>query len=185
MNFSKEDLFCERLDPKNIDLIKSFQCHEKELVDFLVEDAYNNQINKISVTYLFFLVKTRQLVGYVTVLADAINLNAELKKYFRDKDIHYKSLPALKVGRIAVDDRFAGKGIGTCMMKFSIFLSVKIYQEAAGCRFITLDAKRSRAGELDPSHFYKKIGFNVLKGREKGTIPMYMDTFAKPPDGPK
>lgn len=179
MEFDKKDLFFERIDGRHLELIKSFQCHEKELVDFLLEDAYNNQVNKISVTYLFFSQKTKEMVGYLTVLTDAINLNAELKRYFRDKDIHYKSLPALKVGRVAVDDRFARRGIGTRMMDIAIFLAIKIYRETAGCRFITLDAKRGSSAETDSTHFYKKIGFHVLKEREKGTIPMYLDILAK------
>jgi len=47
------------------------------LVDFLVEDALENQKNRISVTYLIFL-ESGELVGYVTLLNDRINLEGDL-----------------------------------------------------------------------------------------------------------
>ena len=53
--------------------ITKFKSYEPELVNFLVEDALNNQNHKISVTYLWFL-NTGELVGYVTLLNDRINL---------------------------------------------------------------------------------------------------------------
>ena len=51
----------------------------------------------------------------------------------------------------------------------------EISENKSGCRFITLDAKRNEKRELDSIHFYKKLGFEVLKERNKGTMPMYLD----------
>ncbi|MBI3032222.1 hypothetical protein HYY69_02000 [Candidatus Woesearchaeota archaeon] len=51
----------------------------------------------------------------------------------------------------------------------------EINQDKAGCRFITLDAKRNENRDLDSIHFYKKLGFKMLKERIKGTTPMYLD----------
>lgn len=175
MALAEQDLFFERLSEKHLEIIKSFRCYEEELADFLLEDAYSNQINRISVTYLFFLKENKHLAGYISVLNDSINLNAELKQFFRGKDIHYKSLPALKVGRIAVSEEHAGKGVGTHMMNFAIYLAYKTYDNCSGCRFITLDAKRAKNPERDSIHFYRKLGFRVLKEREKGPVPMYFD----------
>lgn len=166
----------QRLGKGHIELIKSFQCSQKDLKDFLIEDAMQNQEKGISVTYLFFL--KENLLGYISVLTDNLNLNADLKGYFRQKeDIHYKSLPALKIGRLAVDDRHVGSGIGTEMVYFSIYLAEQIYGRYCGCRFITLDAKRDQGN--DTTHFYKKRGFKVLKERQKGSVPMYLDLWLR------
>ena len=59
------------------------------------------------------------------------------------------------------------------MIAFSVKIAHHIFNEYAGCRFIVLDAKRNP--ENDPIHFYKKIGFDMLKERKKGTTPMYLD----------
>src|SRR3989344_669040 len=70
-----KDIKIERLNEKHN--ISNFQSYEKELVDFLVEDALENQKNRISVTYLIFL-ESGELVGYVTLLNDRINLEGDL-----------------------------------------------------------------------------------------------------------
>lgn len=161
----------ERLSEKHI--VANFHSYEPELVDFLMDDALENQENKISVTYLWFLKTDGQLVGYLTLLNDRINLEGDLKETFRGKGIGYHSLPALKVGRLCVDDRFLRKGLGTLMLAFAVKVANHIFNEYAGCRFIVLDAKRNL--QNDPIHFYKKVGFVPLKERKKGTTPMYLD----------
>ncbi len=154
--------------------VSNFKSYEPELVDFLVEDALDNQKKQISITYLWFLKSTKELIAYVTVLADAISLQGEMKECFKQKGIPYKSLPALKIGRLCVSDRYLGKGIGTLMIEFVLVLAQKIGKEV-GLRFITTDAKRNKDSSKDSIHFYKKFGFEVLRQREKGTTPMYKD----------
>lgn len=175
----KEELIFERLSKGHLPLLKEFSCTETELEDFLVEDAWENGQQGISVTYLWFLKKGKKLVGYVTLLTDNINLNADLKGFFREKDIHYKSLPALKIGRMAVSKDMMRKGIGAMMIRLAISITLEIYREYAGCRFVVLDAKKGKDPKFDPIHFYRKMGFKILKQREKGTVPMYLDIWLK------
>ena len=172
------DIEIQQIEESHTPILSSFKSYEKELVDFLIEDALDNQNKKISTTYLWFYKPKKELVGYVTVLADAINLQGELKEYFRQAGIFYKSLPALKIGRLCVSDDYLGKGIGTLMIEFVIVLAEKIGRDV-GLRFITTDAKRNPDPRKDSIHFYKKLGFDMLKSREKGTIPMYKDLIKK------
>jgi len=166
----------EKFSEAHLDIIKGFKSYEQELIDFLIEDAFDNQSKKISVTYLWFLKSTNELIGYVTLLTDKISLSPILKEEFKQKRIFYKSLPAIKIGRLCVDDRFLKRGIGNLMVQFTIYQVKKISKEC-GCRFITLDAKRNPDKSKDSLHFYKKIGFEILREREKGTTPMYKDVF--------
>jgi GNAT superfamily N-acetyltransferase len=177
--FSEHDLDIEILSDGNASKTESFRCYEKELEDFLAEDALNNQNAKISVTYLIFQKAGKNLVGYMTVLNDSINLNADLKEFFKGKDIMYKSLPAMKIGRMAVHDDYQDKGVGSFMILFAINLASRI-GESSGCRFIIVDSKRNHSDPAkDPIHFYKKKGFKVLREREKGTTAMYLDLYLK------
>src|SRR3989344_7580646 len=137
---SSEDINIQRISSRHD--LKDFQSYEKELVDFLIQDALENQTNKISVTYLWYL-KSGEMVGYVTLLNDRINLEGDLKDIFRKKGIHYHSLPALKIGRLCVDNRFLRKGLGTMMIDFSIRIAFHISEKYSGCRFLVLDAKRN------------------------------------------
>jgi len=65
------------------------------------------------------------------LLNDSIKLRGELNDLFRNKDVHYGSLPALKVGRICVDERFERKGIGTEMMRLAYQQAEKIQTKLA------------------------------------------------------
>ena len=171
---SIEEIEIQQIDKSHKEAISKFISYEKELVDFLIEDALDNQKKQMSITYLWFLKSTKELVGYVTILADAISLQGELKEHFRQQGILYKSLPALKIGRLCVSDEYLGRGIGTLMIEFILVLAQRISKEI-GLRFITTDAKRNQNPKKDSVHFYKNFGFEILKQREKGTTPMYKD----------
>ncbi len=65
---------------------------------------------------------------------------------------------------------YARRGIGTLTTDFAMKKLIAMNEDVGiGCRFVIVDAKK------DAIHFYKKMGFEVLKGREKGTIPVYCD----------
>lgn len=152
-----EDVKIEIITPKHD--ITDFTSYEQDLVNFLRDDAVENQEQNLSVTFLWFY--QDQLVSYLTLLTDRITLEGNLQKYFNEKGVHYKSLPALKIGRLCVDDNFRRRGLGKLMIEFSIMMAKEINQSKAGCRFITVDAKRNLAPESDSFHFYKKLGFEI------------------------
>lgn len=166
-----EEIKIEIIDESHkVDL---FQSYEKELVDFLREDALQNQKQQLSVTFLWFY--KGKLVSYVTLLNDKINLKGNLKEFFKEKGIHYKSLPALKIGRLCVDDTFLKRSLGKLMVLTTIKIAQEISKTRSGCRFITLDAKRNEDPERDPLLFYQKMGFQVLQEKKIKPTPMYLD----------
>ncbi len=190
------DLQFDRVKLKHRHLFKSFETFQADLKAFLIEDAVQSQDMCVSNTYLVFDQKNfrawkqkkeeLQLLGYITVLNDSIRLDGQLKEQFREKGIIYKSLPALKIGRLCVDDKYQGRGIGKTMLLWVIHRVVHLNQNTA-CRFITLDAKRHHDSQKDSLHFYKKFNFKVLKTKEKneseifkqtsGSTPMYIDLY--------
>ena len=56
--------------------VELFQSYEKELVDFLREDALENQKQRLSITFLWFY--EGQLVSYISLLNDKVNLEGDL-----------------------------------------------------------------------------------------------------------
>ena len=128
-NMESHEIVIEKIDYKHN--LSNFKSYEKELVNFLTEDALNNQKQKLSVTFLWFYEKN--LVGYLTLLNDKINLEGDLKEFFREKDIHYKSLPVLKIGRLCVHDDFLRRGVGRLMVLFAIQQANEISENKSGC----------------------------------------------------
>ncbi|MBI2666979.1 GNAT family N-acetyltransferase [Candidatus Woesearchaeota archaeon] len=153
--------------------VQDFKSYERELVNFLIEDAFENQKQKLSVTFLWFY--QDRLVSYITLLNDKINLTPQLKEFFTQKGVLYGTLPALKIGRLCVDDRFMRRGLGKLMIWSAIQTAQEINKNKSGCRFLTLDAKRNKDTKKDPLNFYLKMGFKTLKEEHKGTTPMYLD----------
>jgi len=170
---SIKDISYRAISVKDVDIISKFTSYEVELQNFLVEDAINNQDMGISRTYLFFY-KT-SLAGYITLLNDSLRLDENLLDFFKNKNISYKTLPAIKIGRLAVDDNYLRQGIGTIMLMMSYFVAKNICETKCGCRFLILDAKRNKDSCKDSIHFYKKLNFKILKERNKGTTLMYFD----------
>lgn len=168
-----DDIEIISINSKHNELLNRFETDVDELKYFLTEDALKNQQQKISLTFLWFY--KDQLVSYISLLNDKINLEGNLKVFFKEKDILYKSLPALKIGRLCVHNDFRKRGLGKLMILFAVQKAAFIGNNVAGCRFITLDAKRNEKRELDSVYFYTKMGLKVLKERKKGTIPMYLD----------
>lgn len=145
--------------------ISNFKSYEQELVDFLHDDALENQKQNLSLTFLWFY--QENLASYITLLTDRITLEGDLKELFTGKGIYYKSLPALKIGRLCVDDQFLRRGLGKLMVLFSVEKAKEITRDKAGCRFITVDAKGSSAD------FYRKLGFKTLESGKM--VSMYLD----------
>lgn len=164
-----KDIRIEKINEHQLSIIKDFKTSNQELKDFLVEDALTNEEMGISSTYLWFYNPKNKLIAYVTILTDAIRIHGtNLGKWFLDQGVEYKTLPAIKIGRICVDEDYKRKGIGTKITYFVMKKLIRVNREA-GCRFLIVDAKK------EAIKFYKRMNFSVLKEREKGTLPMYYD----------
>jgi GNAT superfamily N-acetyltransferase len=152
---------------KDFHELGNFQASNEDLRQFLIEDALHNQEHNISITFLWFYQK--QLAAYITLLNDRITLDADLKQFFQQKHVHYNTMPALKIGRLCVDDRFQRRGLGRKMIIFAIETAKRVGKQFSGCRFLTVDSKSISTG------FYKKQEFRILKKHRQGGSAMYLD----------
>lgn len=183
-NFSPEDLTYEKL--KGSHDLSAFKCEINDLNEFLGEKALQQMVGKINVTYLTFL--GSDLVAYFTLSTDAIkivNILPEDKKLLESKGIPYSSLPALKLCRLAVDNRYKRMGIGTYLVEKVIKQALKL-SEDVGLRYITVDAYIKthkfyiENDNLDftiwPEIAYKIRRWNESENKdETATVPVYMD----------
>lgn len=150
---------------KSIEL-QSFSSKVNDLKQFLLQDALLNQEQNISVTFLWFY--ENHILSYITLLTDRITVHADIQTFFSQKGINYKTLPALKIGRMCVDDRFQKQGIGTLMLKMAFQKAINLNEHTAGCRFLTVDAKN------ESEEFYRKFGFRIFRKHQE-TTAMYLD----------
>ncbi len=176
-----DDIDIIELKDSTSQFISDFTCHISEIEQFLKDDALNQMKESVNRTFLWVSKNDRRLVAYITICADAIRLDDIKRKEMEEKNIKYKSLPALKIGRMGVRKDLIKQGIGKKMIFFAIKKAVHINEKCA-CRFITLDSKNDEEIEekYKPIRFYKKMGFIELVSNKKKqkNIHMYRDLIS-------
>lgn len=172
------------LSIKEIDDIShySFDSHIQEYNDFLKVANKFYDLN-ISKTFVLIHRKTNELLAYMTLSSDSIKLTSEEKEVHDIAKVPYASIPALKVGKLAVNKELNKKsirrGYGSFMLEMARAFAFSMNEIGVACRFITVDADI----EYDPNTplFYYKNGFveNLSnKSRNaKHTISMRKDIF--------
>lgn len=160
-----------------------FDSHVKEYNDFLqiADKFYDLNISK---TFLLIHRTTNELLAYMTLSADSIKLTSEEKELHEISKVPYASIPAMKVGKLAVNkegsEEVKRKGYGSFMLEMARAFAFDMNELGVACRFITVDADI----EYDPNTpiFYEKNGFveNLSNKRRnaKHTISMRKDIFA-------
>jgi predicted GNAT family N-acyltransferase len=154
--------------------IKSFDCGDNDLNDFLSNDAKNYLASLFAVTYL--IQQKTETIAYFTLSNDRITRydvgKSEWNKLNRNvtNDKRKKSYPAVKLGRLAVSKELTQMGLGKNILWF-IKKTYANELQPAGCRFITVDAY------ADVTEFYARNGFKFMTQEDlrKDTRTMYFD----------
>ncbi len=124
--------------------IKSFDCGDADLNDFLFSDAANYYRSMMALTYLLEDNEADRTVAYYSLLNDKIVLDPDEKKLWNRLNRRVanskrrREYPAVKIGRLAISKDYAGHQIGR-----TILLQVKHVfstMRRSACRFITVDA---------------------------------------------
>jgi len=160
------DIKLIRLEPDTI--ILPFDCGNADLNGFLFDDAKNYAKNLMALTYL--LQDNEKTIAYFNYLNDKIShtdLDGNLVKFatrvgafLPQEKSHFKSYPAVKIGRLAVhSDCQNGGGYGRKIINFTKGLFTN--KNKTGCKFITVDAYR------ESLKFYEKMGFKYLSSKDK------------------
>ena len=135
-----------------------FDCGEPELTDYLCDGtAQKDQLASMARTYI--VRSDGALVGYFSVLADAIRLSTKERPHGRP----YGSAPAVKLGRMGVAKEYRGCGVGEWILDFVVGMA-RSMSAGVGVRYVTLDAL-SRDKLVA---WYGRYGFVRNEGHERG-----------------
>jgi len=159
--------------------LQNFHCPITEYNDYLYNDALRSMNDHIALTWLLTERSTDKIAAYMSLIMDAIKLS------FTEKELHhlnypFRTIPALKIAKLAVDQNFSEKyrGIGTFMVESAVRIAWACNKTYCACRFITVDADLEHdQGVLS---FYEKNGFiqNIeLFNKNRKTISMRKDIY--------
>ncbi len=130
---------------------EAFDCGDVALNDFLLRRAGQQQRRGFGKTYVALADDGVSVIGFVTVSAGQVATSA---LSFRAKLPRYPA-PVLRIGRLAVDARHQGKGVGQDLLAFALRLAVE-FSQRVGLYAVVVDAKHDQA-----KAFYVKLGFIV------------------------
>ena len=157
----KENYYFETLNGSHD--LSYFDCGDEDLNDFLKKDALIQQEKKLNLTKL--VICDDVIIGFVSLLTDTLlikNIREErIKLDLRNAlniNSNNKPLPAVKIGRFALDKRYSGQGLGTHILRNVLATIKKISETNVGFRFIVVE------GYAKAFNFYAvHNGFENLK----------------------
>ena len=152
------------------EMVKSFNCGDDDLNDFLLNRSNSFRKALLAVTYVFENIESKEIIGYFSLANDRVSLTdfenkTEFNRFRRNRFVNgkrMKSYPSVKICRLGINKDFHGKGIGSMLLNFikSYFLE----ENKTGCRFITVDAYNNAIP------FYQNNDFQHLKKEESDTV---------------
>ena len=166
-----------RLDPTNA--VRSFDCGDRDLNDFILNHAAAFQKYLIAVTYACVDVDDASKVyAYCSLANDKVAITdfkdrAEFNRFRKKRGFpnekRLKSYPAVKLCRLGVETSAKGQQIGTTVLDY--IKSMFVIENKTGCRFLTVDAY------LEAVPFYVKNGFRFMTqdDNDPHTRLMYFD----------
>ena len=145
---------------EEFDDVESFDCGDQPLNNYLKQHAWTNQQkSSIGVTYVAIEESApRAVLGYFTLATSSVPRDSLPKKYVRGLPPY--DLPLILLARLAVDTRFAGKGLGDALITEAFKITLRVADEV-GCRCMITDAYSDRVG------WYARYGFIPIEGAHK------------------
>lgn len=147
--------------------LHNFDCGDEDLNEFLKIDSLKYRDQLIAKTFL--VIYKEQVVAFFSVMNDAIKLKLEETKGTQNLT-RLNEYPALKVGRLGVDNNYQRRGLGEICINLILGLGRKI-NDASACRFITVDSY------LESVVFYERRGFirNQMYEKKFNFVSMRLD----------
>jgi GNAT superfamily N-acetyltransferase len=154
--------------------VAAFDCGDADLNEFLTVDSQRYRTECLSHTRI--ALHNGTMVGYITLLTDSIILKTSEKRHLFDFHRQVFTFPALKIGRLGVNQNTQHSGVGTSLLKYAIGVVARLNGVMnVGCRFITVDAYPTsiewyrRRGFIfnkeyaDPSKTHPSMRYDILK----------------------
>ncbi len=128
----------------------------------------------MAVTYVW--IENSKVAGFFSVSNDSISRKVDGTAYNRaSRNVpntkRFKTLPAVKIGRLAVHKDWQGKGLGSFLLNYIKYWFTN--DNKTGCRFIVVDAMNV----AETVSFYEKNEFKFLssKDSDEKTRLMFFD----------
>jgi ribosomal protein S18 acetylase RimI-like enzyme len=135
-----------------------FQCGEETLDRYFKTQATQDIRRRIANCFVAVEAATNQVAAYYTLAAASIPF-VDLPPEESKRLPRYPTLPAVRIGRLAVDEKFQGRGLGGALL---IDATRRSLQSPPAVWTLLVDAKDDSAVP-----FYQKFGFQALASQPR------------------
>ena len=148
-----------------------FSCGKKMLDNYLHKQANQDIKRKLSACFVINDKESNLIKGYYTLANNSIPQNVIPTQFQKKLPKSYSSIPTTLLGRLAIDNRFQGKGIGKLLLIDALKRSYEISKNISSFAVVVdpLDE--------DAEKFYDRYEFIKLPDSGKMFLPM--NTIAK------
>ncbi|CAN7392950.1 GNAT family N-acetyltransferase [Rhizobium sp. LjRoot254] len=133
-----------------------FDCGVPELNNYLKMRATQDMKRRVASCFVAIEKPKHTISGFYTLSACHLLLT-DISELMKKALPLYPEVPAIRLGRLAVDQTFRGKGVGSLLLADAIRRSLKL---EIGAALILVDAKNQ-----DAANFYRHFGFEALQGK--------------------
>ena len=131
----------------------AFRCGEEALDRYFQTQATQDIRRRIANCFVAVDIVTGQVAAFYTLSAASIPL-VDLPPEETRRLPRYPTLPAVRIGRLAVDERFQGRGLGAALLMNA---ADRTLRSDAAAFTLLVDAKNDQAVA-----FYQHYGFRTL-----------------------
>lgn len=143
-----------------------FSCGKEILDRYLHKQANQDVKRKLSVCFVINDESTNLIKGYYTLSNNNIPLELVPIQIQEKLPKSYESIPTTLLGRLAIDNRFQGQGVGKLMLIDALKRSYEL-SKTVGSFAVVVDPI-----DQDAENFYDKYGFIKLSDSGKMFLPM-------------
>lgn len=136
----------------------AFRCGEEALDRYFQTQATQDIRRRVANCFVAVEALTGQIAGYYTLSAASLPL-VDLPPEETKRLPRYPTLPAVRVGRLAVDQRFQKRGLGAALLADAAWRTL---QAPPAVFALLVDAKNDRAVA-----FYERYGFRALASQPR------------------
>jgi ribosomal protein S18 acetylase RimI-like enzyme len=150
--------FPYRLEPLGEHDRSLFRCGEDALDRYFQTQVTQDMRRHIANCFVAVESATSHVAAYYTMSAASIPL-IDLPPEETRRLPRYPTVPAIRIGRLAVDRKFHGRGIGAALLADAATRTLKA---DAAASTLLVDAKNDSAAA-----FYRRFGFQALASRPR------------------
>ncbi|MGZ3756214.1 MAG: GNAT family N-acetyltransferase [Mucilaginibacter sp.] len=144
---------------------KDFNCGKQMLDNYLHTQASQDIKRKLCV--VFVLCEETTIKGYYTLSNASVPADLMPEAIKKKMPGSYKTLPVTLLGRLAVDTKFKGQGLGGILLIDALKRSFELATKSLGSIGVVVDPL-----DNDAIAFYQKYGFILLPDSGKMFLPM-------------